>query len=139
MKETEFKAKLKLRIDWSEQDLFGHVNNVEFFKYIQSARVYFWELIDLDKMLRDEKTGPLLASAECQFRKPLYYPGHVTIKFRLDFIKNTSFGLVYQLVDDADVIVAEARDVMVLWDFNNNRKEEIPEKLRRAMAGFEEK
>jgi acyl-CoA thioester hydrolase len=90
----------------------------------------------MDKMLMNEKIGPLLASAECQFRKPLYYPGHVTIKFRLGFIKNTSFGLIYQLVDDSDEIVAEAKDVMVLWDFNKNRKEEISEKLREAMATF---
>ncbi len=25
----------RIRIDWSELDLFGHVNNVTFFKYIK--------------------------------------------------------------------------------------------------------
>jgi acyl-CoA thioester hydrolase len=100
MSNKDFNTVLKLRIDWSELDLFGHVNNVQFFKFIQSARVNYWELIGLYKMLMEEKLGPLLASAECQFKKPLYYPGEINIQTRLNFIKNTSFGLEYRLLND---------------------------------------
>src|SRR5690606_15374216 len=133
MSDKDFNTVLKLRIDWSELDLFGHVNNVQFFKFIQSARVNYWELIGLYKMLMEEKIGPLLASAECQFKKPLYYPGEIKIYTRLNFIKNTSLGLEYRLLNDAGETVAEAQDVMVLWDFNHDVKCEIPEKLRIAI------
>jgi len=37
-----FPSKLPIRIDWSEMDLFGHVNNVMYFKYIQASRVNYW-------------------------------------------------------------------------------------------------
>ena len=30
-------TQITLRIDWSELDLFGHVNNVAFHKYAQTA------------------------------------------------------------------------------------------------------
>jgi acyl-CoA thioester hydrolase len=137
MSDKDFNTVLKLRIDWSELDLFGHVNNVQFFKFIQSARVNYWELIGLYKMLMEEKIGPLLASAECQFKKPLYYPGEIKINTRLNFIKNTSFGLEYRLLNDAGDIVAEAHDVMVLWDFNQDVKCIIPDKLRDAIWEIE--
>ena len=42
---------LTLRVDWSEMDLFGHINNVMYAKYIQSARVNFVEKIGIMKML----------------------------------------------------------------------------------------
>lgn len=137
MSDKRFNTELKLRIDWSELDFFGHVNNVQFFKFIQSARVNYWELIGLYKMLTEEKIGPLLASAECQFKTPLYYPGNIRILTRLEFIKNTSFGLEYHLLNDAGETVAEAHDVMVLWDFNQNVKCEIPDKLREAIGKIE--
>jgi acyl-CoA thioester hydrolase len=35
MEEIQFPVKLQLRLDWSELDYFGHVNNVSFFKYIR--------------------------------------------------------------------------------------------------------
>lgn len=36
-----YNTSLELRIDWSEMDLFGHVNNVAFFKYVQASRVNY--------------------------------------------------------------------------------------------------
>ena len=36
---------LDLRIDWGEQDLLGHVNNVSIIRYLQAGRVLFMENI----------------------------------------------------------------------------------------------
>ncbi|GIV28450.1 MAG: hypothetical protein KatS3mg027_2264 [Bacteroidia bacterium] len=53
-----FNIALKLRIDWSELDYFGHVNNVSFFKYIQAGRVNYWEKIGLIEYYKQHKIGP---------------------------------------------------------------------------------
>src|SRR6201996_6989661 len=95
-----FPVKLRLRIDWSEMDLFGHVNNVSYFKYIQASRVNYWEAIGLVHVFDEQKIGPILLSTSCQFIKPLHYPGHVDINARIEFIKNTSFGIHHQLLND---------------------------------------
>lgn len=70
-----FPVKLPLRIDWSEMDLFGHVNNVAYFKYIQASRVNYWEVTGLVDMFATNKLGPILLSTSCKFIKPLRYPG----------------------------------------------------------------
>ncbi len=124
------KITLILRIDWSELDAFGHVNNVMFYKYLQAARVRFWEQIGLYEQYKSEGIAPLLASATVDFKKPLMYPGNVTIQSTVAFVKNTSFGLEYSLLNDNNEIVALGRDAMVLYDFNKNEKLSIPDDLR---------
>src|SRR6478609_3752156 len=128
-----FPVKLELRLDWSEMDLFGHVNNVSYFKYVQASRVNYWEAIGLTNLYKETNIGAILASTACQFKKPLHFPGNITVQVRLDFLKNTSFGLKHQILNEQGEVAAEARDVMVMYDFTKNEKVEIPEGLRKKI------
>ncbi len=139
MQPADFPVTLKLRIDWSELDLFGHVNNVMFLKYVQAARVNYWEQIGLYKEFLATKKGPMLASVNCNFKKPLFFPGEVLIRTRMEFIKTTSFGFHHELWDDKGELAAEAHDVMVYFDFNTNEKLSFPETLRNAVEKLEGK
>jgi acyl-CoA thioester hydrolase len=137
MDKHSFPVIFKLRIDWSELDLFGHVNNVMFVKYVQAGRVNYWEQIGLYQEFLKTKKGPMLVSVKCDFRKPLLFPGHVTINTRMEFIGNTSFGFHHLLLDDNGDEVAEAHDVMVSFDFNRNQKMPFPAELRKAVEKLE--
>lgn len=139
MTEKNFPVKLQLRIDWSELDYFGHVNNVSFFKYIQSARVNYWDAIGLTKSHLETNIGPILASCNCDFKQPLHYPGQVTILSRVDFIKNTSFGISHRIMNDKGEISAEAQDIIVMFDFNRNEKVPFPKDLKEAIEKLENK
>ena len=128
-----FPVKLHLRLDWSEMDIFGHINNVMFFKYIQASRVNYWEHIGLMNRYFKEKIGPILVSTGCQFFKPLFYPDNITIEARVEFIKTTSIGLHHRILNGKKELCAEAHDVIVLYDFAKNEKVHIPAELRAAM------
>ncbi|MDX5348904.1 MAG: thioesterase family protein [Hymenobacteraceae bacterium] len=132
-----FPLQLNLRIDWSELDLFGHVNNVSFIKYVQSSRVNYWEKIGLSQLFDETKVGAILASTACQFRLPLFYPGEITVQVRCEFIKTTSFGLQHQILNQDGEIAAEAHDVMVMYDFNKHQKVPFPEHLKKAIQELE--
>jgi len=119
-----------LRIDWSELDLFGHVNNVSFFKYIQSARVNFWEASGVISSFEESKVGPVLASCSCNFRKPLFYPGKVHVHTAIVQIGTTSFTMKHTLKNAENEVVAEAQDIVVLFDFHLNEKVAISNDLR---------
>lgn len=133
----KFATQLALRIDWSEMDLFGHVNNVAFMKYVQAGRVNYWEHIGLTRMYSEEKKGPMLASTQCTFLKPLHYPGSITIQTRLEFIRHTSFGLHHQILNENGEVAAEAHDVVVMYDFSRGEKMELPASLRSAMEALQ--
>jgi acyl-CoA thioester hydrolase len=128
-----FPVKLQLRLDWSEMDTFGHINNVMFFKYIQASRVNFWEHIGLMNRYFKEKIGPILASTGCQFTKPLFYPDTITVEVRIEFIKTTSIGMHHRILNGKNELAAEAHDVIVLFNFDKNEKVHIPEELRDIM------
>ena len=139
MDKNKFPVQLSLRIDWAELDLFGHVNNVMFIKYIQAARVNYWEKIGLYQQFLETKCGPMLASVTCNFLKPLHYPGDIIIQTRMNYIKNTSFSLQHIILNDQNETVARSEDVMVMFDFNTNEKINFPDDLRKAVILLEGK
>lgn len=139
MTEPTFPVQLDLRIDWSELDYFGHVNNVSFFKYIQASRVHYWDQVGLTQSHRATNIGPMLASCKCDFKQPLFYPGQVSILSSVEFIKNTSFGIHHKLLNSSNETVAEAHDVMVMYNFNTNDKVLFPQELREKIEALEKR
>ena len=133
----DFPVKLPLRVDWSEMDLFGHVNNVAYFKYIQASRVNYWELTGIAVSFNETKIGPILLSTSCQFIKPVFYPGNIVVEARMEFMKNTSFGIHHRILNDIGEVAAEAHDVIVNFDFGKNEKTTISEAFREAVNSIE--
>lgn len=134
-----FPVKLPLRLDWSEMDLFGHINNVSYFKYIQASRVNYWEVTGLAATFEETKIGPILLSTGCQFIKPLHYPGDIVVEARMEFMKNTSFGIHHRILNSKGEIAAEAHDVIVTYDFSKNEKTTLQTEFRRAVERIEGK
>lgn len=133
----KFPVKLTLRLDWSEMDLFGHINNVAYFKYIQASRVHYWELTGIAASFEQTKIGPILLSTNCQFIIPLHYPGTITVEARMEFIKNTSFGIHHRILSPEGKMAAEAHDVIVNYDFNLNQKTPVSSLFRQAVEVIE--
>lgn len=131
---NESKFKLKLRIDWSEIDGLGHINNLAIMKYIQAGRVNYLESVGLLPIKPENRTGPIIASITCQFRKPLFYPGNVTVFLKVDLVKNTSFRIQYEVLNDDAEVVAEAHDIIVFYDFDKNTKLVLPEELKKKIT-----
>lgn len=132
-----FSTKLELRIDWLDVDVLGHVNNVAILKYIQAARVNYLEAVYFMRHQSKSEIGPILASTSCQFRKPLFYPGQVTVYSKVSNIKNTSFRIEHEIYNDKNELAAKAQDIIVIFDFIKNTKLLIPKELREKIEGLE--
>ncbi len=126
-----------LRLDWSELDIFGHINNVAYFKYMQASRITYWERVGLSAIDGTEGIGPMLASTKCDFKKPLHYPGNITVQASIVHTGRTSFQIHHRVLDNAGALCAEGFDVVVLFDYTTSSKVEIPDALRRAIQQIE--
>ncbi len=116
-------------------DRFAHVNNVAFMKYVQAARVNFWERTGINGgFVPKDGKGPTLASTACQFKAQLLYPGQVMVRTRCTFIKTTSFGLEHHLLNSFGAVCAEAQDVIVWFDYDREEKAPIPEEMRAILT-----
>jgi acyl-CoA thioester hydrolase len=127
---VSLETKITLRIDWSEIDAFGHVNNVMFMKYVQAARLNYVDTLGLMKMHRTHNVGFMVAETNCQFKKELHFPGYINVNTKIVFVKNTSFSLEHTMTNADDEIVAIAKDVLVVFDFTKKEKCLIPEEIR---------
>lgn len=130
----DFKLSLEIRIDWSDLDMYEHVNNVSYMRYLQSGRVNFWEASGIHEFYRNSSQGTMLVSTKCDFKKSLYYPGNAIIKTKLDFIGNTSFGLKHIILNEKYEICAEGNDVVVCFDFGKNKTFPVPDWLREKIS-----
>lgn len=133
---SEYKLSLEIRVDWSDLDMYKHVNNVSFMRYLQSGRVNFWEVSGIYKMYEHTNKGTMLVSTHCDFKKPLFYPGRTTVKTKLDSMGNKSFTLKHIILNEQDEICAEGKDVVVCYDFEKNKTFSIPPELREIIARF---
>ncbi|MBR2345348.1 MAG: acyl-CoA thioesterase [Lentisphaeria bacterium] len=127
--------KLELRIDWKDQDLLGHVNNLAVIGYFQSARIAICESIGFAPVV-GMHYGPIEAATEVQFRKQLHYPGNITVLTGVEKIGNTSFILNHRIVDSSGEVAAYGKEVIVCFDFHKQCKIPVPESVRQQLYKY---
>lgn len=126
----------KTKIDWSEMDLFGHVNNVAYFKYVQSARVSFLEHIGINCSHPEDSHSFVVAECFCNYHQPLYYPDDIVIQTSTTWIKNSSFQLHHQIFNSQSALCATAKDVVVLFNYSKNQKVIISDNIRVLLNNY---
>ncbi|QQR86815.1 MAG: acyl-CoA thioesterase [Flavobacteriales bacterium] len=115
---------------WGEMDAFGHVNNVAYFRWLETARMHYLRAIGITHPDDQNGLGLLLAETTCTFLKPLHFPDTVTVRTGLDHIGNTSFRMRYEVHSEAVGLAATAVSVQVMFDYNTNAKTPVPASVR---------
>ena len=119
---------------WGEQDLFGHVNNIVYFRYFESVRMHYLERIGVLRTHAESGLGVILASTTCDFKKPVTWPQRLTIRTGMSRIGNTSFTMDYLITDEEGTTVATGTSVQVMYDYRASSKIPITEEVRAAIA-----
>jgi acyl-CoA thioester hydrolase len=119
------------RVRFRDLDALGHVNNAVFLTYIESARVAF--LVDLGAATTLEDMAIIVARIEIDFRAPVGFGEEVEIEVRASRFGDKSFDLDYELRVDGK-IVAEAKSVLVGYDYDKGETVTIPDDWRARLA-----
>lgn len=132
-----FPVKLEHRVAWGEMDAFGHVNNANYLRWFESARIAYFEKIAMSVKAGDLSPWvPILARATVDFRKPVTYPDTVTLEATVTKFGNSSFTMAYRAVSAALGLCAEGEGVVVVLD-GSGQKIVLPEALRAAVERLE--
>lgn len=67
---------MSMPIRWGDMDAFGHVNNTVYFRYMEQARISWFEQLGIAGG-NGEGQGPVIVTASMEFLKQLHYPGDV--------------------------------------------------------------
>ena len=119
------------RVRFRDLDALGHVNNAVFLTYIESARVAF--LMDLGAATTLEDMAIIVARIEIDFRAPVGFGEEVEIEVRASRFGDKSFDLDYELRVGGK-IVAEAKSVLVGYDYDKGETVTIPDDWRERLA-----
>jgi acyl-CoA thioester hydrolase len=132
-------AEINIRIDWSELDLYGHVNNVMIFKYIQGARISYCEKIGLGTLNEPGKPGFIVAASNVLYKRKILYPGQLRVESHVQWIKNTSFQLDHVIYNEHNERLVEGYDIIVGYDYEKDSKTAITDDLRLSIEKLENK
>lgn len=118
-------------VRFRDLDAMGHVNNAVFLTYIESARVAFLQYLGAATTLEDMSI--IVARIEIDFRAPVGFGDELEISVRASRFGEKSFDLDYELRVGGKV-VAEAKSVLVGYDYGRQEAVEIPDEWREKLA-----
>jgi acyl-CoA thioester hydrolase len=118
-------------VRFRDLDAMGHVNNAVFLTYIESARVAFLQHLGAAATLEDMSI--IVARIEIDFRAPVGFGDEVEIAVRASRFGEKSFDLDYVLRVDG-VVVAEAKSVLVGYDYERGQSVPLSEGLREQLS-----
>ncbi len=125
-------------VAWGEMDAFGHVNHTTYFRYMETARISYFEKLDFPDFLGRNPVGPILGAISCRFRAPLAYPDGVSVGVKVSRIEKDRFIMIYSVFSQKSrKLVAEGESTIVCFDYRQNRKAPMPERLRRRIEETE--
>ena len=116
----------RLSVRWGDMDAAGHVNNSRFFSYFEEARVE-WMKTTLDEAMFTD-IGPVLASASCDFERPVRHPATLVIDVYAGAPGRSSIPSYYVArLDDDDTVVATGEAVLVWVDTDTGKPVPLPD------------
>lgn len=131
---TQFPVIYEQKVAWGDMDAFGHVNNVMYYRYIESARIAYFDLLNVF----DQDVVTVVASSQCKYLKPVFYPDVLHIGARVEEIRNSAMRMHYVLYStQQQTVVADGEAVIVFVDKLEMKKTLIPEQLRQAILALE--
>ena len=119
----EFPYRHVERVRFNDCDPMGHVNNAAYSTYLEQARIGVLGRLD----------PFILARVEIDFRAELRAGEEVEVRTRCARIGTKSFELEHVLSTDGRV-VAEAKSVLVGYDYGAAKSVPLPDDLRRRLA-----
>lgn len=135
---TGFPIVISLPVLWGDQDSFGHVNNLRYMAWAETARVEYLVRIGLGVSLPPDGVGPILVSISCDFKRPVTYPDTVLVGARVTRIGKSSFRMEHRITSLAlNEVVAEVDSTIVVLDYGRMKSVPVPEQIRKAIEDLE--
>jgi len=127
---------MRMPIRWGDMDAMGHVNNTVYFRYIEHARIGWFE--QAGAMPDPTGKGPVIVNAHCSFIKQLTYPGEIEVRTLVGPPGRSSFEMTHEIRlvgEDGEpgALHAEGGAKVVWVDFPAEKSIPLPDAIRRLL------
>ncbi len=129
---------MEFPVAWGDMDAFSHVNNARYFTYFETARIHYFEKIDVMSHMEKTREGPILASTQCRFKIPLTYPDTLSLGVRVSRLDIDRFVMEYIVVShERQAVAAVGEGLIVYINYGTNKKTAVPDSIRTRIMGIE--
>lgn len=127
-----YRFSFPVEVRFRDLDALGHVNNAVYLTYLESARIAYWMRVTGRSELRE--LDIILARVELDYRSPVAYGETLELGVRCASMRRSSFVMEFEAVERRTRrLVAEARKVLVCYDYAAGRSRPIPPELRQQI------
>jgi acyl-CoA thioester hydrolase len=126
-------------VRWGDMDALGHVNNILYLQYFETARIEYLMRLGMDAPGSAWKEyGLILASVGCRFKLPVTYPDTLAVGARV-----AALGEDRVLMEHAAFsrklgkTATEGDAVVVSYNYVTGRHTSLHSGLRKAIAALE--
>jgi acyl-CoA thioester hydrolase len=135
-----FPVVIALPVQWGDQDALGHVNNIVYFRWCESARIEYLRRLSLDAAGSRESAGVIVAAIGCDFRRPVTFPDTVLVGARITRIGRSSIAMEHKVYSQAQqAVVADASSTIVAFDHRAGASRPVADDVRAAIGRLEGK
>ena len=138
MNKLDFSHVIELPVRWGDADVYGHINNVSFVRYVESGRVAYVDDVMKLSLTANMDAAWVLADIQCSFLQQVEYPTLLEICTRVKKLGTKSITLetgLYRQGESEPVLTSVA--VMVWFDFKAQKAAAIPVGQRETMKAYE--
>ena len=128
------KFSIELPVQFRDIDVMGHVNNATYFQYMETARVEFAR--SLGQLSKGFRGSFMVASARCEFKKPIRDERRITVLVWVSWIGARSWDLDYTIHGLRRVEYAVGRTTQVAYDYKTRSTVQMSGKLKRELAKY---
>ncbi|MFF7244178.1 acyl-CoA thioesterase [Embleya sp. NPDC008237] len=123
---------------WSDMDAYRHINNVQYLRYLEEARVDMMFTLGQREGAKTLSEGVVIARHEIDYKRPLVWRAEpVRVETWVTRIGAARFTLAYEIKDDEQVY-ATALSVLVPYSLDEQRPRRLNEDERAYLERFVE-
>ena len=109
------------------------------FAILKTARLEYFRQLGWFEFEKETGIGPILASTQARFRRPLTYPDNISIAARAVDLAEDRFTLEHIIVSEAQQTIAtEGSGLIVIYHYGEKRKMPMPAELRKRIEKLEQ-
>ena len=131
---AQYPVIIEQNVTWGDMDAHGHVNNVEYFRYMENGRIEYYGRIEKYEFERETGITLVLKDTSCKFISSLAYPDRIAIGARVKEIANSRMIMTYIIMNvSQNRVAAVGEATIVALNANDNTKVPIPAELKRRI------
>ena len=130
---TDYAFITSITTRWSDNDIYGHVNNVTYYSYFDTvANTYLIEYGHLN--IHNDHIVGYVVNSGCNYYAPVAFPDKLEGGLRVNRlgVSSVEYGLAI-FKEGEDVAVADGHFVHVFVDKQSNKSVPIPDMIRKAL------